>query len=76
MLCILNPQKEMDLHTAPNLPNKKRVVIHPATLKKKQKRTCSQLSILQNPQKMMFSHTPLQSKNFFKKKELVLTPNH
>jgi hypothetical protein len=38
MLCILNSQKKMDIYTTPNLPNKKRVVIHPATLQKYQKK--------------------------------------
>jgi hypothetical protein len=38
MLCIiLNPQKKMDVYTAPNLPNKKRVIIHPTTLQKQKK---------------------------------------
>jgi hypothetical protein len=38
MLCILNPQKKMNLYTAPNLPNKKRVIIHPAILQKQKKK--------------------------------------
>jgi hypothetical protein len=65
------PSKKMDIYTTPNLPNKKRVVIHPTTLQKK-KKTCSHPSILQNPKKMMFSHSPVQSKNFKKKKDLYL----
>ncbi len=67
MLCILNPQKKMELYTAPNLANKKKVAIHPATLQRQEK-TCSHPTILQNPKKMMFSHSPLPSKNSFKKR--------
>ncbi len=65
MLCIFNPQKKMNLYTAPNLPNKKRVIIHPAILQKQKEKTCYHPSILQNPKKMMFSHRPLPSKNLF-----------
>jgi hypothetical protein len=57
MLCTLNPQKKMDLHTAPNLPNKKELLSTPQSFKNK-KKTCSHPASLQKPQKMMFSHSP------------------
>ncbi len=46
---------------------------NPATLKK-QKKLVPTPTILQNPKKMMFSHSPLPSKNFFKKKDLYSPP--
>jgi hypothetical protein len=75
MLCTLNPQKKMDLHTAPNLPNKKELLSTPQSFKNKKKNLFPPCKPSKAPKDDVFSQSPYSLRTFLKK-GLVLTPNH